>query len=387
VKPIAAEGGHAAPEGPSERSDSGASAASNGRAAAKRPPLNPVLAKELRTRLQGRQAWILLTVYLILLGGILYIAYNDDSSTNGDPFVVDSPTRFASAGRTMFELVVLFMLLLVLFLVPGFTSGAIAGERERQSLVPLQVTLLRPWQIVVGKVGSSFALLALLVVAAAPFLGVAYLVGGVTTSTVLKGVAVVLFTGLVLAVITVGCSAVFRRVQVATVMSYAVVLFLVVGTTVISKVVQQVDENRGTDVAAAPKELLAANPLFLAADVLVDTDTLLSDDGDSPFRWLARELHRDDYADFVDAPFPGGFEGVLNEDQIAVARGFLAGQEAQFGQVVDFDELGNPVFADGGPGADEFPFWALSMIVLYLAAVGAGVVAVRRLRTPATSER
>src|SRR5690606_33800664 len=101
------------------------------------------------------------------------------------------------------EMVVLFMLLLVLFLVPGFTSGAIAGERERQTLVPMQVTLLRPWQIVLGKVGASFAFLALLVVAAAPFLGVAYLVGGVTVDAVLKGVGVVLFTGLVLAVITV----------------------------------------------------------------------------------------------------------------------------------------------------------------------------------------
>jgi ABC-type transport system involved in multi-copper enzyme maturation permease subunit len=343
--------------------------------------MNPVLAKELRTRLQSPRAWILLTVYLILLGGILYIAYAAESSTNGDPFAVDSPTRFASAGRTMFEMVVLFMLLLVLFLVPGFTSGAIAGERERQSLVPLQVTLLRPWQIIVGKVGSSFALLALLVVAAAPFLGVAYLVGGVTTSTVLKGVGVVLFTGLVLAVITVGCSAVFRRVQVATVMSYTVVLFLVVGTAVISKVVQQVDENRGTDVAAAPKELLAPNPLFLAADILVDTDTLLSDDDDSPFRWLARELHRDDYADFVDAPFPGGFD----EIGVAEARG-LAVPDG-LGQVVDFDEFGNPIFADGGPGSDEFPFWALSTIVLYLAAIASGFVAVRRLRTPAQSER
>ena len=378
VKRTPPPGGHDAPEGPSERSDSGASAASKAR-----PPLNPVLAKELRTRLQGPRAWILLTVYLVLLGGILYIAYTAESATNGDPFAVDSPTRFASAGRTMFELVVLFMLLLVLFLVPGFTSGAIAGERERQTLVPLQVTLLRPWQIVLGKVGSSFALLALLVVAAAPFLGVAYLVGGVTASTVLKGVGVVLFTGLVLAVITVGCSAIFRRVQVATVISYAVVLFLLVGTPVAWKVVEQLDRSRGNDPAAAPKEILAVNPLFLAADVLVDDDTLLSDD-DGPFRWLALQLHRDDLAEFEQMPFPGEFEEFeeFGVEELE-ARGFAAPEG--FGQVVDFDDFGNPIFAGG---EDEgFPYWALSMIVLYLVAVGAGALAVRRLRTPATSER
>jgi len=376
VKPTPPPGGPAAPEGPASAGEAGASHR-------QRAPLNPVLAKELRTRLQGKQAWILLTIYLMLLGGILYIAYTAESATNGDPFQVDSPTRFASAGRSMFEMVVLFMLLLVLFLVPGFTSGAIAGERERQSLVPLQVTLLKPWQIIVGKVGSSFALLALLVVAAAPFLGVAYLVGGVTSSTVLKGVGVVLFTGLVLAVITVGCSAVFRRVQVATVMSYAVVLFLVVGTAILWLVVEQVDKNRGDDAASAPNELLAPNPLFLAADVLVDTDTLLSD-GEGPFHWLAEQMIRSEVAEFEQMPFPCEFEEFeeFGVEELE-ARGFAVPDG--FGQVVDFDEFGNPIFAEGED--DEFPFWALSMIVLYLAAVGAGALAVRRLRTPAASER
>lgn len=344
-----------------------------------RGPLNPVLAKELRTRLQTKHAWILLTIYLLVLGGILYIAYTSvASSGSSDPFAFESPTRFATAGRTMFEFVVLFMLLLVLFLVPGFTSGAIAGERERQSLVPLQVTLLRPWQIVVGKVGASFAFLALLVVAAAPFLGVAYLIGGVTVPTVLKAVGLVLFTGLVLAMVTVGCSAVFRRVQIATVVAYAVVLALVVGTTIAWAVAKQIDASRGTDAASAPQELLAPNPLFLVADVIVDEDVVFSDT-EGPFVWLATELYRAE----VEAQFqPGGFpvEGFVVDD-VAVA-GVLPGG---FGQVVDFDEFGNPVFAS--PQDEGFPFWALSLIVLYLAAVVACVVAVRRLRTPAVSER
>ena len=166
-----------------------------------RKPLNPVLARELRIRLRGRQAWILLTLYLVLLAVTLFLVYQAESGSlaGGDPFSVPSPTRFASVGRSVFEWLMMLMLLLVLFLVPGFTSGALAGERERQTLVPLQVTLMRPWQIVVGKLAASFAFLALLVVATAPFLAVAYLIGGVTTGSVLRGVGVVLFTGLALA--------------------------------------------------------------------------------------------------------------------------------------------------------------------------------------------
>ena len=136
-----------------------------------RRPLNPVLARELRIRLRGRQAWILLTLYLLLLAFTLFLVYQGESGSlggNNDPFSIPSPTRFASVGRSVFEALMMIMLLLVLFLVPGFTSGALAGERERQTLVPLQVTLMRPWQIVVGKLTASFAFLALLVVATAP---------------------------------------------------------------------------------------------------------------------------------------------------------------------------------------------------------------------------
>ena len=51
------------PRGPVPRHHEG------GRACDRRTrPLNPVLARELRIRLRGRQGWILLTIYLVLLG-------------------------------------------------------------------------------------------------------------------------------------------------------------------------------------------------------------------------------------------------------------------------------------------------------------------------------
>src|ERR687897_3498024 len=132
--------------------------------------VNPVLRRELVERMRGRRTFIVLTIYLGVLAGILYLVYQTNRGTSASSFGAPVATQIASVGRGIFEWLLFFMLLLVLFLVPGFTSGAIAGERERQTLVPLQVTLLRPWQIVVGKLTASFAFLALLVVAAAPFI-------------------------------------------------------------------------------------------------------------------------------------------------------------------------------------------------------------------------
>lgn len=346
-----------------------------------RKPLNPVLARELRIRLRGRQAWILLTLYLLLLALTLFLVYQAESGSIGtsDPFSVPSPTRFASVGRSVFEWLMMLMLLLVLFLVPGFTSGALAGERERQTLVPLQVTLLRPWQIVVGKLTASFAFLALLVVATAPFLAVAYLIGGVTAGSVLRGVGVVLFTGLTLAGLTVCCSALFKRVQIATVIAYAVTLFLVLGTVLVWAAAGVVDGSRGDDEARAPVSLLALNPLFLTADVLNEEDIATLGGTSSPFQPLEDVLNDTGVGGNVIIDDFGGAAGIRGRG-IAVAAGVGGGG----GVPIGFDQFGNPIFADA---EEDFPFWALSLILLYGAAVLATLVAIRRLRTPAQVER
>ena len=354
-------------------------------ARSERKPLNPVLARELRIRLRGRQAWILLTLYLLLLAVTLFLVYQGESGNLGsnDPFAVPSPTRFASVGRSVFEWLMMLMLLLVLFLVPGFTSGALAGERERQTLVPLQVTLLRPWQIVVGKLTASFAFLALLVVATAPFLAVAYLIGGVTTGSVLRGVGVVLFTGLTLAGLTVCCSALFKRVQIATVVAYALTLFLVLGTVLVWAAAGIVDGSRGDDEAEGPVQILALNPLFLTADVLSEADLGSRNGNSSPFQPLEDVLNES-------TSFGGG--GVIIDDfggrpVPLPAGGFFEGDVAfgfGDGEPIGFDEFGNPIFAAADDG---FPFWALSLIALYAVAVLGTLLAIRRLRTPAQVER
>jgi ABC-type transport system involved in multi-copper enzyme maturation permease subunit len=348
-----------------------------------RAPLNPVLARELRVRLRGGRAWILLTAYLLLLGTICFLVYEAESgSAQRNPFDggfgPPSPTEFATVGRSIFEWLIFFMLLLVLFLVPGLTSGALAGERERQTLVPLQVTLLRPWQIVVGKLGASFAFLALLVLATTPLLSIAYLIGGVTTTSVLQGLGLVLFTGLALTCITLFCSAVFRRVQGATVAAYSAMLLLTLGSFLVWVAAGIVDESRGRDAANPPAFLLATNPLFTAADVLDESDIVDFGGGvGSPFEAFQDALYESRFEGCaggrVDGPMPFPIEG-----DVGFAR---FGEVAQ--QVVCFDQFGNPIAVDD----DGWPFWATSVIALYVVAVAGCVVAVRRLRSPAKVER
>src|SRR5262245_29005625 len=89
--------------------------------------------KELRGRVRGRRAFVVLTFYLLFLGLFAWAwelvaerAYVQNASLQG------GSAAFASAqvGQEVFGALVLVMTLLVVFLAPAFTSGAISLERE-----------------------------------------------------------------------------------------------------------------------------------------------------------------------------------------------------------------------------------------------------------------
>jgi ABC-type transport system involved in multi-copper enzyme maturation permease subunit len=325
--------------------------------------INPVLSRELKERMRGRRAAVIITIYLLVLCGILALTYEATAGSNVDPFGPPAATQVAALGRGIFEWLLFFMLLLVLFLVPAQTAGAIAGERERQTLVPLQITLLRPRSILLGKIGASTAFLILLVVATLPLLSISYLVGGVTIAQVLGGLAIVVASGVALAALCAAISTFTKRVQTATVLSYALSLALAVGTFVVYGAAAIVDQSRGTDQANPPAELLLLNPVVAVADAVGGASTASSGVADSPFRPLKDLLRRDQN---------GG------TDQFG--RGFVNGRE------VVFDQNGNPVPVDQ-VASDPLPFWQLSMASLAALAVLAIVLASRRLRTPAATER
>jgi ABC-type transport system involved in multi-copper enzyme maturation permease subunit len=260
------------------------------------PPLTPVLARELKQRMRGRLTWVVVTGYLAVLALILRFVYLGASQTlTGSDFA--DPLASATVGRSIFHWLLFFMMMLVCFIVPGLTASAISGERERQTLVSLQVTLLRPRSIVLGKLLSSLAFTSFLVVASLPLLSVPFLVGGVSVTEVAKGVAMILGTAVVLACLAVACSALLRRTQAATVIAYGLTAALTVGTFIVYGGQRAMDG----PVGKASPAILALNPFVATADVVQGRNQ--SSSFGSPFTALV-DLVRPDITDF-----PNGFEG------------------------------------------------------------------------------
>ena len=370
------------------------------------PPLNPVLARELKQRMRGRHVWLVVTLYLAVLALILrwvYVAAARDTFNGGIDLLAS-----ATAGRAIFQWLLFMMLLLVCFIVPGLTAGAISGERERQTMVALQLTLLRPRSIVTGKLLASLAFVVLLIIASLPLVTVPFLVGGVSLPEVVKGLWMVLATAFTLACLTLACSAVLRRTQAATVVAYGLTLALVLGTLMVYGA-QQIPRSAG-----APRPdpwILALNPFAATADVVQGRNE--SNTFESPFSALGELLRLsadDDFSEVMTGSGSGraaiGPDGqVFASDlpAIAVAPPITAvgragppppirPPDAPFIDVVP----GDPGFGPFGPilpqDVDDrvklggVPFWVVSLWLWLVLAVAAVFLTVRRISLPASRE-
>lgn len=87
-------------------------------------------------------------------------------------------------GRSLFLVIATVALIEVCLITPALTSGAIAGERERQTYDLLISSLLSPWQIV-WKPALALAFAMLLIFSVVPVISLAFLFGGVSLTEML----------------------------------------------------------------------------------------------------------------------------------------------------------------------------------------------------------
>ena len=345
-------------------------------------PLNPVLARELKERMRRKRSGVVLTVYLLLLAGALYLLYLGASTAGAEG---PGALRLASLGRAAFQTVLFAMLVLVCFIVPGLAAGGVAGERERQTLVPLQVTLLRPRSILFGKLAASLVFVAFLVVAALPLIGMSFLLGGVEPGEVVRGVAMVLAVAAMLAALALTCSTLMRRVQGATVVSYAVVALLLGGTFVAFGAQMLVDRHgpRGRS-----QLVLALNPLMATADVVSRAPEGGSSRVPSPFTPLQtlideRKRPREGDGMFLGRGDPLSGFAVTNGSGMVVMDGMPAPpgvDGAVFGAEAVSGDFKPPLL-------NRIPLWALALGGYAILSAAGLALAARRLSTPAEGER
>ncbi len=192
---------------------------------------NPIVLKELRGRMRGNRAYLVITAYVGLMGLfalLLYLGYTASLTTS----VYDSNSQIV--GKVVFGGVVGVELFMVCFIAPAFTAGAISGERERQTYELLRTTLMPARSLVLGKLTSALSFIVLLLFIALPVQSLAFLFGGVALEEVLIALVILLTTALASGASGIFFSALMRRTLGASVVTYAFALVVVVGVPVVA---------------------------------------------------------------------------------------------------------------------------------------------------------
>ncbi|MDQ7028806.1 MAG: ABC transporter permease subunit [Ardenticatenia bacterium] len=188
--------------------------------------VSPVLIKEMRARMRGARAFLILTAALLGFGGCSTVMYVISTQS---PMVDPSSLSGVAVGQNLFRALMVFETFLLMLIVPGLAAGSISQEHEARTYEMLVATPLSPLGIVLGKMGATLSYVLLLMIAALPFTSLFFVLGGVTVSDI----AVVSLVQIAIAtMITAMCalfSALLRRTGRAVVTGYLMVAGLIVG--------------------------------------------------------------------------------------------------------------------------------------------------------------
>lgn len=185
--------------------------------------INPVIERELKTKMRKWRAPMLLAFYLTILGLVFFSMTNSYDNYGYGGF---NPTIIIDT----FSVLAMIQMGLILLIVPSITSSSINGERERQTLDLMLCTNFSTYSILNGKIIVSILHVILLIIAAMPFFGIAFLYGGVDFIDLVKLLGFYLSSSLLFASSGIYFSTLFRKSRVSSMVTYIYIMISVIGT-------------------------------------------------------------------------------------------------------------------------------------------------------------
>jgi ABC-type transport system involved in multi-copper enzyme maturation permease subunit len=186
---------------------------------------NPIVAKEYRSRMRTWRSPLAMMIYILLVAGLGFAIFSSTAAS-----INQFGGQTANYGQILFEYLVVFQMILLTFITPALTAGAISSERERQTIDLLFVTRIPPFSIIWGKLLSSMSFVVLLLLLSVPIFSLVFLFGGIELDQVLYAFLITVIAALTLGVIGIAFSTWLRRSLAATVAAYVGAFVLLFGT-------------------------------------------------------------------------------------------------------------------------------------------------------------
>jgi ABC-type transport system involved in multi-copper enzyme maturation permease subunit len=315
--------------------------------------ISAVGVKELRGRMRGRRAFVIVSLYLILLAGFTWMVELTMERTITTGLGGNAAFATAAVGQGIFAALLMLETLLVAFLAPMATAGSISLEREKQTLEMLAATPITSVAIVVGKLISALVYVWLLIAASIPLTAIVFVFGGVAPEDVVRGYLVLVVTALGFGSFGLFCSSLVKRTQAATAITIFGVLALSIGSLFIIVFWQALavtPDGRGTGPikGAPPAPIVFLNP-FLAQVDIAPTDVLCLSDNSLRYYCRFRSQFILDQNGVIVVDTTGGGQIIKPGGGIAVPAPAIRQVPVNLGPVTGISGDDGTTIFDAGP--------------------------------------
>ena len=155
-----------------------------------------IIAKEFRQRSRGLATLATIFFYSLAMSAVVFITVSIRlSSFQGNRY------QFAEIGRGIAITTYFFQLIISIMLSLSFSASTIASERDQGTFETLNLTMLSDFEIVAGKLLSSFLYNIVLLISVVPLYMIAFIFGGLEPMLVTSAIAILISVTLMVSVL------------------------------------------------------------------------------------------------------------------------------------------------------------------------------------------
>ena len=179
---------------------------------------NPIIHREVLGALRTRKAIIMQTLFFLAAALLIWRYWPAQGLQDIG----------GTQAQKILQVLSLGMLGVVAMFAPAFTAASLTGELERNTLESIFTSLLKPWEIALGKILGALAFLMLIVLSGGVVLCVPFLLGGISAGKVIAILGILLLTAAYLGMIGLLVSSMMHRSYRAIIVTYAALLAVLV---------------------------------------------------------------------------------------------------------------------------------------------------------------
>lgn len=221
---------------------------------------NPVVTKELRSRMRGARAHQIMLAYVLIMGICLFcVYYSQWTNMSGSA----DPQRWfrARLGFQMFSSLTWLQAILIGLIAPSLTSGCITIEKEQQTIEMLSLTTLSARNIIVGKLMSGFLFVLMLLACSLPLAGMCLMFGSISPAEIIVTYLILAAWAFLFSSIGVFYSSQFKKTAAASLAAFGTVgiygFFITIWAVIAND--YQMYGNRGTSILGGLSGCMAAD--------------------------------------------------------------------------------------------------------------------------------